>query len=1183
MRSLRLWKISKILRMLRVLRFFADLKLMLDCVAGSFIPLMWCFVILSFFWVVFALIFVQGMASYLIENKTGDNALKGNQLSAFGSVQLAMFTLFQAITGGNDWGQFYKMISPLGTLYAVLFAFYIIFFIFAAMNIVTSIFMDKAMRLAQPDIETLLLDKKRDDYESYRDLKALCQKKSQKYGVGDPSTITFSTFQLLMKDPKVKSYFELKGLAIKDAELFFKMLGSVSDSKSVDLDDFITGCMKMKGCALSVDLLSLSFEMKLLGKRQHLFFEEVWSRLDRVENSLQGLRSMGSPAILKAAVTTCTNSIQEVFTNFQADLVKASSLHTQTQEIIVESFQSKLFKILPDLGSSPHDGRMPEPMATQTMTPPSAEPHLESLPGTGTAPKHSNGAIAGECPPSISMQVTGLQSQQQVEDTTAVQEVDLLLLDNIHVRDPLGAHRHWALNLLRHSNCRDMKFLMHIAQVVDWWLELKEPDRNSPLANCIGSKHFEAICICVIMANSICTVVTTNHVITYLEEDRTPFIKHADTCFLCFYIFEALLKLYVHGVYYFCNDDMRWNLFDAALIGLGTSDFLLTNNAGGPRGKSGTFMRSFRLLKISKILRMLRVLRFVADLRLMIDCVAGSLLPLLWCLVILMFFWVIFALLFVQGMASYLIQNGASISDDKKKQSMEAFGSVEKAIFTLFQATTGGNDWGAFYDLVKPTGTLYAWLFIFYIAFFVFAAMNIVTSIFMDKAMRLAQPDMETLLSEKQKEDYESAHALKQLALDIDENHDQNIDFDEFKNLMANEKVRAYFELKGLQIKDAELFFRMLSQVSQSDGVDIDAFISGCMKMKGFAMSVDLLSLGFETRDLSKVQESIYKSISTKLESMAHLMGMTSSHSSKQPQGKSKSIISAAACSEMQSLAAGQGLATNEVSSPVSAEDGQLSNKAPWREKSQVDLEMSSHDVASNLPDTSEFSMTLRSGNSLVQDVQAATPLPATTTVTGSESSTTFTLGAAPSEDIIPEQRLIAQPSLEPENIALEIAGQQESTHESKLGAVTLCKFDAETAACQESMGHNLCAGLAPYAVAYDWPMYSSTWNPIAQELQGEEILLLSSNCGVGASSQEFYYSTSFHRAVERHDAVNSSEPFQIWADTLHSEVESSPAQLNDNGNWETLRTQARDAVEEAFVIAVGRSSTSAFQELQPP
>jgi len=265
----------------------------------------------------------------------------------------------------------------------------------------------------------------------------------------------------------------------------------------------------------------------------------------------------------------------------------------------------------------------------------------------------------------------------------------------------------------------------------------------------------------------------------------------------------------------------------------------------------------------------------------------------------------------------------------------------------------------------------------------------------------------------------------------------------------------------------------------------------------------------------------------------------------------------------------------------------QLPSMEPLRVMSEVDPEISGHDSVFNLSSTSgiapaldekvtESSATLTPDSSCVRDVQATTPLPATTTAMGSESSTTVIPDTAPLEVVIPEGSLSVQPILEPENIALEVAGQQES-------AVTLCTAATETGACEEVTAQDLHAGLAPYAVAYDWPMHTLTWNPLASQLRGEEVLLLSSNCGVNVSAQEFYHSTVLQRAVERHDPTNSTEPFQMWGNTLNSEVEGSREPQLDDGNWETLRTQARDAVEEAFVIAVGRRNVSTFEGFRPP
>jgi len=92
-----------------------------------------------------------------------------------------------------------------------------------------------------------------------------------------------------MTDERIRTYFELKGLAIKDAELFFQMLGSVSQTEEVDIDAFIAGCMKMKGFALSVDLLSLGFETKLIGRAQVEFISHMNDSLAAMQETLSKL------------------------------------------------------------------------------------------------------------------------------------------------------------------------------------------------------------------------------------------------------------------------------------------------------------------------------------------------------------------------------------------------------------------------------------------------------------------------------------------------------------------------------------------------------------------------------------------------------------------------------------------------------------------------------------------------------------------------------------------------------------------------------------------------------------------------------------------------------------------------------------------------------------------------------
>jgi len=50
-----------------------------------------------------------------------------------------------------------------------------------------------------------------------------------------------------------------------------------------------------------------------------------------------------------------------------------------------------------------------------------------------------------------------------------------------------------------------------------------------------------------------------------------------------------------------------------------------------------------------------------------------------------------------------------------------------------------------------------------------------------------------------------------------------------------------------LDIRDAETFFKMLANIAGPNRVDANAFVEGCMRMKGGATSVDLACLSFQT------------------------------------------------------------------------------------------------------------------------------------------------------------------------------------------------------------------------------------------------------------------------------------------------------------------------------------------------
>jgi len=404
-----------------------------------------------------------------------------------------------------------------------------------------------------------------------------------------------------------------------------------------------------------------------------------------------------------------------------------------------------------------------------------------------------------------------------------------------------------------------------LAEWVLWWKGLEEPPRESRVAKVVQDSKFEALCMCVILTNTAYTYFETNYGIQNLEAGKTELMKIAELTFLVCYTAELAIRLFVHRCFFFINDDMNWNLFDVTLVVSGFTELIL--NAIMEKSDSyvnTAFIRMIRLVKLVKIFRMIRILRFFSELRTMLNCVLGSFMSMFWSFFMLAGFTVIFAIVLVQQLTTFLLGHPvgkpASFYDDINTN----FGSVESAIFTLFCGISGG-DWTVYFAAVSETGWFNSAIFLCYVIFVWLSVTNIITSIFIDKAMRIAQPEVDQLLLWKVKEDLESAQELKDLFIEMDLNQSGTISWEEFEICMKDLRLASLLQVKGLDIHDAKMFYRMLESIAGHHEVDLDSFVCGCLKMKGHALNIDLLQLNYETKIISRTQHRNYEQLKSEL------------------------------------------------------------------------------------------------------------------------------------------------------------------------------------------------------------------------------------------------------------------------------------------------------------------------------
>jgi uncharacterized membrane protein len=281
-------------------------------------------------------------------------------------------------------------------------------------------------------------------------------------------------------------------------------------------------------------------------------------------------------------------------------------------------------------------------------------------------------------------------------------------------------------------------------------------------------------------------------------------------------------------------------------------------------------------------------------------CFVGSMGTLFWCIVTIFVFLYMFSLVFVEIVGAYLNERvkygpllkesiGADIAAAAYGESyqqyydteelIDQFGSVSKCMFTLVKSITGGDDWSQAYNVIAQTGEFGAALFIFFIAFFLIAVMNLITGFFVESAMECLQPDMEKLAVEKIKQEFEHASELERLCLAVDDDQSGALTQSQFKDGIEKGKIPRLLMLLGLNKEHVLKFFDTLALNGGGKGqgleereVNIHSFVQGCMRLKGAATNFDLQLLSVEIKKMNHASQRTQRDIRERLVQLEQLV-----------------------------------------------------------------------------------------------------------------------------------------------------------------------------------------------------------------------------------------------------------------------------------------------------------------------
>jgi len=446
---------------------------------------------------------------------------------------------------------------------------------------------------------------------------------------------------------------------------------------------------------------------------------------------------------------------------------------------------------------------------------------------------------------------------------------------------------------IKKAHIRELTFSDILSSKLDQIFKMmpvsEEPDREGFLADFARSSAFNACCPIVILSDATYSTWSSNRSAEAPHLGPSEDMQIIEGIFTAFYVSELILKLLVHRRYYFSNDNMYWNIFDFVLVMQSMSDIVLTyliSSGGG----SVTFMRLLRLLKLGKILRLFRAVRFLRDLSVMIVAIMNCMIALFWAFTVLALVLYVFALMMVQSMTGWrqenLLNDRTTLPDEMDYNVRKYFDSVEKCILFLFMSATGGISWIEMYEVVQLGGALVSIAYIFFIGFFGFAVITILSGIFIEKALSASAPDRESMALEQRRQEEQEAEQMKDLILSMDVDNSGTLTLEEFSAAADDLYVKSYLRSLGLDIHDGVMFFSLLTSLSGVEELDIEDFVKRLGRMKGTATAMDLQSMMFELSIFRKDfadQKLIIKAMGDKM----GIVPMTPSKtSSKQlPQG----------------------------------------------------------------------------------------------------------------------------------------------------------------------------------------------------------------------------------------------------------------------------------------------------------
>lgn len=261
-RIFRLFRVMRTIRLIRAVPWVRKLRLMVASTISSLVSLMWGMMLLLFLLYVFGVLFLQGVVHHLEDVGNSNKPLHVDLTRYYGSLEETIITLYKSFSGGADWQDLGDPLLSVGRPYLYLFCFFVAFIVFGILNVLTAIFVEAANSIADVDRDLVIQEYVTGKDQDVNSLRTLFLE-SDIDGSGE---VTKDEFEQTVQRESVQVCLGSIGISATQARGLFTLLDLDEDGR-VDINEFVTGMMRMRGGATGVHMATIMYENKRIYSR----------------------------------------------------------------------------------------------------------------------------------------------------------------------------------------------------------------------------------------------------------------------------------------------------------------------------------------------------------------------------------------------------------------------------------------------------------------------------------------------------------------------------------------------------------------------------------------------------------------------------------------------------------------------------------------------------------------------------------------------------------------------------------------------------------------------------------------------------------------------------------------------------------------------------------------------------